>query len=372
MKKLSFIFLITIIAFTGSVQAQTKLNDLVEISDARSIELVGYGLVTGLDRTGDRSMSRRGATFTVQAIANMLQTFGINVDVEQLRTRNVAAVMVTTRISPYNAPGSRIDVRVSSLGDANSLQGGVLLLTPLLDPATKKLYANAQGPLIIGSLNAEVTGARVAQNQSLTATIPGGASVLDNETYVPNRNKPLSLALAKPNYTNAQRMVDVVNATFEEEIAEVKHAGSVDIQWPENFQDTGDLNFFTSMVLDLEIDVDVPARVVINERTGTIVAGGNVVIGEVLISHGNVQVQTQTTPFVSQPPAFSNGETIVGGINTAAISEESAQNIVLEQNTKVTELASSLTNLGLSPRDIIAIFQAIDQAGALKGKLIII
>jgi flagellar P-ring protein precursor FlgI len=355
-----------------SSSSQTKLSDLVEIQDARSIELVGYGLVTGLDRTGDRSISRRGATFTVQSIANMLQTFGINVDVENLRTRNVAAVMVTARISPYNATGSALDVAVSSLGDANSLQGGLLLQTPLIDPQTQQVYAYAQGPLIIGSLNAEVPGARVAQNQSLTATIPNGGSVIYNESYVPDRSKPLNLSIQRPNYTNAQRMADVINATFEQEIAEVAHAGLLNIEWPDNFQDTGDLNFFTSMVLDLEIEVDVPARVVINERTGTIVAGGDVTIGEVLISHGNVQVQTQANPFVSQPPAFSGGQTIVGNINTASIREESAQNLVLEANTRVTELATSLNNLGLSPRDIIAIFQAIDQAGALKGKLIII
>lgn len=372
MKKVKYIFPLALILFLyQEVAAQSKLSDLVEIQDAHSTDLIGYGLVVGLDRTGDRSASRRGATFTVQSITNMLNTFGIRVDVEKLRTRNVAAVMVTAKVSPYHAPGSQIDVTVSSLGDASSLQGGVLLQTPLLDPNTERIYANAQGPLLIGGINAEVEGARVAQNQALTATIPSGASVTDNDVFSPTRDRPLGLILRQPNYINAQRMADAINGKFEDEIAEVQNAGVLNVNWPDNFQDTGDLNFFTGMVLDLEIDVDVPARVVINERTGTIVAGGDVVIGEVLVSHGNVQIQTQTDPFVSQPPPFSNGETVQGTVNTVGLSEEAAQNLVLKPNTKVTELAASLSNLGLSPRDIISIFQAIDKAGALKGKLII-
>ena len=355
----------------NSILAQSKLDDLVEIKDAQSVDLIGYGLVVGLDRTGDRSASRRGATFTVQSITNMLNTFGIRVDVDKLRTRNVAAVMVTAKISPYHSPGSQIDVTVSSLGDASSLQGGVLLQTPLLNPNTERIYANAQGPLLIGGINAEVPGARVAQNQTLTATIPNGAAVVDNDVFEPSKDTPLGLILRQPNYTNAQRMADVINEKFEDEIAEVRNAGVLDINWPDNLEDVGDLNFFTSLVLDLEIDVDVPARVVINERTGTIVAGGDVVIGEVLVSHGNVQIQTQGDPFVSQPPPFSSGETVQGVVNTVGLTEEAAQNLVLKPNTKVTELAASLSNLGLSPRDIISIFQAINKAGALKGKLII-
>jgi len=351
--------------------AQTKLKDLVEIKNARSTELVGYGLVVGLDRTGDRSMSRRGATFTVQSIANMLNNFGVTVDVENLRTRNVAAVMVTAQIGPYHGEGSQIDVAVSSIGDASSLQGGVLLQTPLINPGSDMVYAMAQGALVQGGINAESGRARVAQNQSLTATIPGGASVTFNNVFSPKRNQPLTLILRKPSYMNAQRMAEAINQNFEEELAKVNNAGEIQVLWPESFQDLGGMNLFTSLVLDLEIDVDVPARVVINERTGTIVAGGNVVIGEVLISHGTVQIQTQTIPFVSQPNPFTNGQTVQGSVVETGFTEESAQNVVLENDTRVTDLATSLSNLGFTPRDIISIFQAIDKAGALKGKLII-
>jgi flagellar P-ring protein precursor FlgI len=370
---ITFLLLVLVLDFTAALpsRAQTRIGDLVEINNAQKTELIGYGLVSGLDRTGDRSMGSRGAAFTVQSIASMLDKFGINVDPKRLRTRNVAAVMVTAKISPYHSPGSEIDVTVSSLGDARSLQGGVLLQTPLINPQTNQVYVFAQGPLVVGGVNAGIPGARISRNQSLTATIPGGGSVVKNKVYKPSRDKPLGLILENPSYTNATRIVKAINKKFDDEIASVSNAGYVKVNWPDGFEDTGDLNFFTSTVLDQEIQVDSPARVVINERTGTIVAGGDVVIGEVLISHGNIQIQTQLTPFVSQPPPFSNGQTVQGAVSDAGISEEQAQNLVIQPDTRVTELSASLTNLGLSPRDIISIFQAIDKAGALKGKLIV-
>lgn len=371
-KSLTIVLLLGISMFWASpVKAQTKISDLVKIRDARSMKIIGYGLVSGLDRSGDRSLGSRGAAFTVQSIASMLDKFGINVDATRLRTRNVAAVMVTAEISPYHAPGSEIDVTVSSLGDARSLQGGVLLQTPLINPQSNTIHAYAQGALVVGGYEAGMRGSRVSQNQSLTATIPGGGTVEQNEIYTPSKEQPLGLVLRQPNYTNAIRIVEAVNEQFDRDIAFAENAGYVNINWPDAFEGTGDLNFFTNTVLGLEINVDTPARVVINERTGTIVAGGNVLIGEVLISHGNLQIETQVTPFVSQPPPFSNGQTVQGAIPQTNVNEDQAQNLVLEPDTRVTELSNSLTNLGLSPRDIISIFQAIDKAGALKGKLIV-
>lgn len=353
------------------VAGQSRLSDLVEIQNANSIELIGYGLVTGLDRTGDRSSSNRGAVFTIQSIANMLENFGITVDPERLRTRNVAAVMVTAKLSPYHAPGSEIDVTVSSLGDASSLQGGVLMQTPLLDPETEIVYATAQGPLIVGGINAEVQGSRVSRNQSLTATIPGGASVDRNIEFELSSDHPLGLVLRDPNYANARAIVEVINNTFDEEIASMYHPGLVQVQWPEAFRDRGSMNIFTSIILEQEIETQTVARVVINERTGTIVAGGDVIIDDVMISHGNIQVKTQSTPLVSQPPALSGGQTIVTDYNQAVITENPAQTIVLEPQTTVQQLAAALNTLGLTPRDIIAIFQALNTAGALHGKLIV-
>lgn len=353
------------------VEAQTPLGDLVEIQHAKRKEMIGYGLVTGLDRTGDRTISSRGSVFTVQSIANMLENFGISIEAGQLRTRNVAAVMVTATIGPYHAPGSEIDVTVSSLGDASSLQGGVLLQTPLIDPDNEEVFARAQGPLVVGGITAEIPGARVSQNQTLTATIPGGGIVEHNPEVTHNTEIPLGLVLRDPNFTNARRIAEVINNTFDEELASVYTPGLVQVVWPDAFLEQGEMNIFTSIILEQEIEVDTPARVVINERTGTIVVGGGVLIDDVMISHGNVQVRTQVTPFISQPPPLTGGETVVVPVPEVGISEQAAQNIVLEPETNVQQLAGSLNQLGLSPRDIISIFQALDRAGALRGKLIV-
>jgi flagellar P-ring protein precursor FlgI len=354
------------------VYAQTtQISELVEIQHAQRKELIGYGLVTGLDRTGDRTISSRGSVFTVQSIANMLENFGITVDSDRLRTRNVAAVMVTATIGPYHAPGSEVNVTVSSLGDASSLQGGVLLQTPLLDPDNEAVFAKAQGSLIVGGITSEIPGARVSKNQTLTATIPGGAVVEQNDIFELSAEEPLGLVLRDPSFSNARRISDAINEAFDEEIAYVMHPGLVKAEWPDAFSDVGSRNVFAGIILDQEIEVDVPARVVINERTGTIVAGGKVVIDEVMISHGSIQVRTQVSPFISQPPALSGGETVVVPVPEVGISEESAQTIVLEPETTVQQLAESLNSVGLSPRDIISIFQAIDRAGSLRGKLIV-
>ncbi|MGB0347047.1 MAG: flagellar basal body P-ring protein FlgI [Balneolaceae bacterium] len=372
--KTSFRLLLILLLLTGfnsMVQAQSRLADLVEIQNTSGKELIGYGLVTGLDRTGDRSSSSRGAVFTIQSISNMLENFGITVDADRLRTRNVAAVMVTAKLGPYNAPGSNIDVTVSSLGDASSLSGGVLLQTPLFDPATEEVYAKAQGSLIVGGITAEVQGSRVSQNQTLTATIPSGAMVELNDDYELSSEEPLGLVLRDPSFANARSIVEVINATFDEELAMMQHPGLVKVDWPDAFQDQGAMNVFTSIILEQEIEVESIARVVINERTGTIVAGGDVVIDDVMISHGSIQVTTQNTPLVSQPPALSGGSTILTDVNQAGITENPAQTIVLEPETSVQELAGALNTLGLSPRDIISIFQAVNRAGALRGKLIV-
>ena len=353
------------------VVGQSRLSDLVEIQNAGARELIGYGLVTGLDRTGDRSSSSRGAVFTIQSIANMLENFGVSVDPERLRTRNVAAVMVTAKLSPYNAPGSQIDITISSLGDASSLQGGVLLQTPLLDPNNEIVYATAQGAMITGGVSAEAEGSRVSRNQSLTATVPGGARVDTNEEFQLSTDEPLGLVLRDPNYSNARSIVEVINSTFNEEIASMYHPGLVQVQWPDAFQERGSMNVFTSIILEQEIEVKTVARVVVNERTGTIVAGGDVIIDNVMISHGNIQVRTQNTPLVSQPPALSGGNTVVSSVNQAGINEKPAKTIILEPETSVQELATALNTLGLTPRDIISIFQALNTAGVLRGKLIV-
>jgi flagellar P-ring protein precursor FlgI len=301
----------------------------------------------------------------------MLNNFGISIDPDQLRTRNVAAVMVTAEMGPYNARGSEVDITVSSIGDASSLEGGVLLETPLINPATQEVYAKAQGPLIVGGINEELGGARVARDQTLTATIPGGGIVEKNSLFTFNEDGPLGLVLNEPSYINAQQVAEAINEAFDEELASVYNPGLVQVEWPEAFATPQLRNTFVSTIMEQQVETDSPARVVINERTGTIVTGGSVTIDDALVSHGSIQVRTQVTPFISQPPPFSEGETQVVPVPEVGISEQSAQNIVLEPNTDVQQLAEALNGLGLSPRDIIAIFQALDRAGALQGELVV-
>lgn len=363
--------LLIIIMSLPEAKAQSRLNSIVKVQDAYAKKIVGYGLVSGLDRSGDRTISRRGAEFTVQSIANMLDNFGIKVDPERLRTRNVAAVMVTAVIGPYHAKGSQIDITVSSMGDASSLEGGVLLETPLVDPTTREVYVEAQGPLVAGGINEEVGSTRLSRNGSLTATIPGGGIVMQNNDFQLDPDQPLGLVLDEPGYINARRIAEVINDVFDENLASVFNPGMVQVQWPAAFQAQGTRNVFVSTIMEQEVELDKPARVVINERTGTIVTGGNVTIDNALVSHGSVQVRTQVTPFVSQPPPFSGGDTQVFAVPEVGISEESAQNIVLEPDTNVQQLGEALNSLGLSPRDIISIFQALDRAGALQGQLIV-
>lgn len=372
MKKSLLLGFCLVLFASNSMVAQTKIRDIAKVYGANDRVLIGYGLVTGLDRTGDRTIRRQGAAFTVQSIANMLQNFGINVDPDIMRTRNVAAVMVTARLTPYNAQGSLVDVTVSSLGDATSLVGGVLLQTPLIDPEDKDYYVKAQGPIIVGGITAEIPGARVSQNQTLTGIVPNGGIVISNGSFQLDKSQPLGLILTNPSYANADRIADVINQTFSAPLANVHNAGLIYVSWPAQLTELSELNRFVSQIFDLEIETDAPARVVINERTGTIVAGGTVRIAEVLVSHGNIQIATQQTPFVSQPTPLSiGGQTISGNISSASITEGPNKTFVLEPNTNVTSLAAALNTLGLSPRDIIAIFQAIHKAGALKGELVI-
>ena len=362
---------ILVMMLSAKVEGQTPLSRLLNVKSANSTKVVGYGLVVGLDRTGDRTISRRGAQFTVRSIANMLNNFGISVDSERLRTRNVAAVIVTAQIGPYHASGSEIDVTVSSMGDASSLEGGVLLETPLLNPETKEIYALAQGPLIVGGINEEIGNTSLSRNSSLTATIPGGGIVDHNSNFQLSADQPLQLVLSQPGYTHARKVVEAINDNFDEELASVYNPGVIQVEWPDAFQEPDMRNMFVSTIMEQQVELEQPARVVINERTGTIVAGGGVTIDNAMVSHGSVQVRTQVTPFISQPPPFSGGDTETVPVPQVGISEESAQNLVLEPDTNVQQLADALDSLGLSPRDIISIFQALDRAGALQGELIV-
>ncbi len=344
-----------------------RLKDLVVLEGAAPLQLTGYGLVVGLDRTGDRARGKRGAPYTVQSITNMLRQFGITVDPAVLSSRNVAAVMATATMNHFSGVGSTFDVTVSSLGDARSLSGGILLQTPLLNPLTGQVHAMAQGAVSTSSVLAASSGSSVKVNHSNTGRVPNGAIVA---VALPSQlnEQQVGLVLRRPDFTNAVRIAEVINATFAD-AATVVHAGLVQVAVPAGSNGPGTL---IAALEGLEVAVDVPARVVINERTGTIVAGGNVRIGEVMVTYGSLIVSTQADPFVSQPAPFSQGQTVAGAAGSANISEEGSRSVVLPTNTDVNELAAALNELGLTVRDVIAIFQAIKRTGALQGELIIL
>ncbi|MFT5143665.1 MAG: flagellar P-ring protein precursor FlgI [Rhodothermales bacterium] len=350
---------------TSGQDSGTRLKDLVMLEGAGARQLIGYGLISGLDRTGDRVRGRRGSPYTTQSIANMLERFGIPVDPEIINSRNTAAVMVTATVDPFTGIGGLLDVTVSSLGDARSLSGGQLLPTILIDPQSGEQYATAYGAVSTGSVLASSLGSSVQVNHTNTGRIPNGGQVTASSGVVLGDSTGVGLILKRPDFTNASRIADAINAQFAD-AATVEHAGLVRVLRPT------DISSSSLLLANLEavrVEVDIPARVVINERTGTIVAGGNVRVAQVMVTYGSIVIATQEDPFVSQPGPFSQGETVAGAAGAAQIDQEGTRSVVLEPNTDVTQLAAALNDLGLTARDVIAIFQAIDKAGALLGEL---
>lgn len=363
--------------FYGPLRAEVRIKDIVTIENGNQTSLIGYGLVVGLGGTGDRSSSTRGAVFTVQTISNMLERFGITVPRDELRTRNVAAVMVTANAPAFSRVGSHFDVVVSSLGDANSLEGGVLLMTPLRDMSGQN-YAMAQGPVSVGGYNIETgAGERIRKNHALVGRVPSGGYLVSE---LPNQNidtsRPIGLHLLEPDFMTAKRIAARINEAFTAQggqlLANPVAPGLVELSFPDSTGGLGSAINFIAEVETLMVEADVEARVVINERTGTIVAGGMVTIDEVMISHGNLTIHTKSVPVISQPQAFSRGgRTVVTRITDTSVDESDASTAVIQRTATVGELAAALNGLGLKPRDIIAIFQSIKEAGALRAKLII-
>ena len=362
---LALLILAPLAGTTAAQNASSRLKELVMLEGAGHRQVLGYGLITGLDRTGDRVRGRRGSPYTTQSIANMLERLGIPVDPEIINSRNTAAVMVTATLDPFSGVGSTIDVTVSSLGDARSLSGGLLLMTPLLDPDTGERYATAQGPVSTGSILASSLGSSVQVNHTNTGRIPNGGIVQLAEPLVVDETAGIGLVLKRPDFTNAVRIADAINAQYPDAAA-VEHAGMVRVTRP---TDIVNPSILLASLEGVRVEVDIPARVVINERTGTIVAGGNVVVSEVMVTYGSIVIATQSDPFVSQPGPFSQGDTVAGSAGAAQIDQEGTRSVVLAPNTDVNQLAAALNELGLTARDVIAIFQAIDRAGALLGEL---
>jgi flagellar P-ring protein precursor FlgI len=342
-----------------------RLKDLTLVEGGRENQLVGYGLVVGLASKGDSQLS-----YTDQSIANALQRFGINVPASTIKSNNVAAVMVTASIPAFAKPGSKMDVTVSSIGDAQTIQGGVLLQTPLLG-ADDVTYAVAQGSVAIGGFlggSEGSGGASVQKNHPTVGTISGGALVEREIEAQIVSNKQIELLLLNPDYASAARAAEAINNVFPHS-ALAKDASTINIRVPDEY--TGYEVDFVASLGAIEVIPDNTARVVINERTGTIIATANVRISTVAVSHGSLTINIASTQAASQPNSFSKGTTqLLHGTETTA-SEQKGGFTVVDELPTIQEVASALNALGLSTRDMMAIFQAMKTAGALQADLIL-
>jgi len=342
-----------------------RLKDLMEVEGVRGNFLVGYGVVVGLRGTGDGDQTK----FTVQSVVNMLEKFGIRVPKDQVKLKNAAAVMVTAYLPPDVKPGQRIDVQVSAIGDAKSLQGGTLLMTPLIGP-DGKVYAVAQGPVSIGGFAAGGAGAQVAVNHPTVGRVPNGAIV---EREVPagdlNSLDRITLSLRTEDFTTAQRVAEALNQYLRGEYAKAVSMKTIELEVPKNYR--GRVVALLAEIGNLEVRPDIPARVVIDERTGTVVIGENVRISRVAVAHGNLSVEVRETPQVVQPFPFGLGETVIVPRTEVIAKEEKARIVVLEEGATLGELVRALNAVGATARELIAVLQAIKQAGALHAELVI-
>jgi len=358
-----------IVLLASSLAGAARIKDIANIGGVRPNPLIGYGLVVGLDGSGDRGRGSGGRDFTMQSLVSMLERMGITVDPKDVKVRNVAAVMVTAQLPPFARPGNQVDVTVSSLGDAKSLQGGTLLLTPLrgVDGA---VYAVAQGPISVGGFSAAGAAARVQKNHPTVGLIPGGATVERSIGVNLAGREQITISLYRPDFTTAQRVAHSINSTAGSAIAQPMDSGMIAVDVPPSWQ--GGVVDFVARLESLEITPDTVAKVVLDERTGTVVMGENVRISTVAVAHGNLSVQVREQPLVSQPPPFSGGRTIVVPDTQITVEEEQRRLFVIEGGTTIGELARALNAIGVTPRDLIAIFQAIKAAGALHAALEII
>lgn len=340
-----------------------RLKDLASIKGARSNQLVGYGLVVGLDGTGDGA----GTRFTVQSLVNMMERMGIHSLPGQVRVNNVAAVMITADLPPFARVGSRIDVLVSSVGDASNLQGGTLLLSPLKG-ADNNIYALAQGPLLLGGFAAGgAAGGGVQKNHPTVARIPGGATIEREIPFQFNSLNELTISLNNPDFTTALRVAGAINREIAPDLAVPSDAGTVKVRVPDAFR--GNLVPLMAELEQIRVQPDNRARIVLAERTGTVVMGDNVRIAPVAVAHGNLSVQIKERIGVSQPLPFARGETVVTPDTDITVTEERQQLLYVPEGADLGEVVNALNAIGVSPRDLITILQAIRASGALYADL---
>ncbi len=340
------------------------IRDIATVEGVRENPVFGYGIVVGLKGTGDRQQT----VFTTQTLANVLQRMGVQIPGGTIRVNNVAAVFVTATLPPFSTPGTHLDVTVSSAGDAKSLEGGMLLLTPLY-AADGEVYAAAQGPLTLGGYTAGGSANSKQVNHPTVGRIPGGALVERDSSVDLEKMNMLTILLSEPNFSTAEQVAGAINREFHGVTAHVRDSRRIEVE-----RGTGekDVPAMLARIENLPVEIRRRARVVINERTGTVVMGRDVRLGAVSILHGSFSIEVATQFAVSQPESLSRGETKVVPDTTVSAREEPSRRIELNEGASVDQLVNGLQKIGASSRDVIAILQAIKAAGALDAELQVI
>jgi flagellar P-ring protein precursor FlgI len=341
-----------------------RLKDLVEVDGVRGNDLVGYGLVVGLNGTGD---GLRNAPFTEEIMTNMLERLGVNITGEDYRPKNVAAVFVTATLPPFARAGSRIDITVSAIGDASSLLGGTLVMTPL-NGADGQIYAVAQGTIIAGGISAQGQAARVVQGVPTAGTVPSGARVEREVEFDFSQVTMLRLALKTADFTTAARIEKAINAEFGARVAAMEDAGTVTLNL-----DRSDMNpaHAIARIENLLVEPETRAMVVVDQRSGTIVMGADVRISRVAVAQGNLTLRVEEAPLVVQPNPFAEGETVVVPRSSASITKDGTGLAEVPGGTNLSEVVAGLNALGVAPNDMIDILKSINAAGALHAEFVI-
>jgi len=366
MRKLLCSFFAFLALTVGGFAGEVRIKDLVEFDGVRGNDLVGYGLVVGLNGTGD---GIRNAPFTEDIMSNILERLGVNVTGEQFRPRNVAAVLVTAELPPFARAGSRIDVTVSAIGDAKSLLGGTLVMTPL-NAADGMIYAVGQGTIIAGGVSVEGDAASEVQGVPTAGVIPGGARVEREVAFDFSAVREVRLALRSPDFTTAARIEQRVNSSFGRHVARMLDAGTVLL----SVEATGMASPAHALgyIESLTVEPEQRARIVVDQRSGTIVLGEDVRVSRVAVSQGNLTLRIEEAPVVVQPNPFSSGETIVVPRTSATIEEEDGLSMAeVPEGTTLSEVVAGLNALGVSPRDMIDILKTMKAAGALHAEFIV-
>lgn len=379
-------FIVLLVSFILPSAGHTaRIKDISSIKGIRQNQLLGYGLIIGLNGTGDKG----GTKFTIQGLVNMLEHMGVHVDPDEVKVKNVAAVVVSAKLPPFARVGKKIDVILSSIGDAKSLQGGTLLLTPLKG-VDGKVYALAQGPVSIGGYSAGgEAGGGVTKNHPTVGRISGGASIEKEIPLSIMSKNEMTIILNNPDFNTADRAANAINLRFGENVAKPIDSGTLTFRIPEKFEDK--VVNLIAQIGEIQVEPDSIAKVIVNEKTGTVVVGENVRIQKVAVAHGNLSIHIKENKNVSQPLPFApsgggaapqqmaggtvvapGGSTVVTPESQVSVAEEDNRLLLIPQGNTIGELVNALNAIGVTPRDLITILQAIKAAGALQGELEII